>query len=68
MAFRGGCHVDNPHSGPSITMNLAPLTPVVVGVVLAAVGVLGSRTRHQVVDGRLVYRFPPALAYLMFGI
>ena len=40
-------------------MNLAPLTPVVVGAVLAAVGVLRSRARHQVVDGRLVYKFPP---------
>ncbi|NII75862.1 hypothetical protein FHW84_004473 [Dyella sp. SG562] len=49
-------------------MNLAPLTPVVVGVALAAIAALGSRTRHQVVDGRLVYKFPPALAYLMFGI
>lgn len=49
-------------------MNLAPLTPLVVGLVLAAVTALGARTRHQVIGNRLIYRFPPALAYLMMGI
>nr|GAT45557.1 predicted protein [Mycena chlorophos] len=49
-------------------MNLAPLTPLLVGLTLTAITALGSRTRHQVIGDCQIFRFPAVIAYLMFAV
>ena len=45
-------------------MNLAPLIPVSVAVVLLILKVLTKNDKHQLVDGNPTYAYPKAMAYI----
>ena len=48
-------------------MNLAPLTPMVVSLGMAALAALGSREHRRVQGDVEIYKFPSVYTYLFFG-
>lgn len=49
-------------------MNLAPLTPMVVSLGIAALAALGSREHRRVQDDVEIYKFPSVYTYLFAGV
>lgn len=49
-------------------MNLAPLTPMVVSLGIAALAALGSREHRRVQGDVEIYKFPSVYTYLFVGI